>query len=145
MLENVVYHETEHPFLTDFLVDKYGFTEVEDDTQKVAKEQKPVSESSENEKDDTTVKVEVTKYSCHKKLAGDYLDAEIQIQIQGDIALTHTILQISPEEQQSTYSTVYQTVRISSVSGYAIQKLLERVVVDLGLIAGKQDWSFHRG
>ncbi|TFG14477.1 hypothetical protein EU537_03405 [Candidatus Thorarchaeota archaeon] len=144
VLENLVYHSTEHAFLSDLLEEKYGFTKVEDDTQEVSKEQKPVKKSSKLEADDKTIRTDVIRYSKHEKLAGDYLDANIRVSILGDVTSTHTILQINSDEKQSTYSTVYQTVRISSESGYAIEKMIDRLVVDLGLVIDKKKWSFHR-
>ncbi len=143
-LENLVYHSTEHPLLSDLLEDKYGFTRIEDDTQEVSKEQKPITQSLEERENDKIVKAEIKKYSKHKKLSGDYLDANIRVSILGDVTCTHTVIEINSDEQESNYTTTYQMIRISSNSGYAIQKLIDRLVVDLGLVISKSDWSFHR-
>ncbi len=143
-LENLVYHSTEHPLLSDILEDKYGFTRVEDDTQEVAKEQKQGTKSVEEVKDGKTVRAEIKKYSKHKKMAGNYVDADIRVNILGDVTCTHTTVEIGEDEEESNYTTTYQLIRISSESGYAIQKLIDRLVVDVGLVISKYDWSFHR-
>ncbi len=143
-LENLVYHSTDHPLLSDLLEEKYGFTRIEDDTQEVSKEQKPTTQSLEEKENDKIVKAEIKKYSKHKKLSGDYLDASIRVAILGDVTCTHTVVEINSDEQESNYTTTYQMIRISSDSGYAIQKLIDRLVVDLGLVISKSDWSFHR-
>jgi outer membrane translocation and assembly module TamA len=143
-LENLVYHSTEYPFLSDLLEEKYGFVMIEDDTQEVSKEQKPIDHSLEEDENDKTVKAEIKKYSEHKKLSGDYLDANIRVSILGDVASTHMIVEIAPDEQLSNYTTTYQMIRISSSSGYAVQKLIDRLVVDLGLVIPRFEWTFHR-
>ena len=48
------------------------------------------------------------------------------------------------EEKFPVYTTEYQMIKLVSESGYAMQHLIERLTVDLGLKIKSREWVFHR-
>lgn len=149
-LKNVVYRHTEFPLLGEFLVEKYGFKKIEEKEHEVSglREVIPIDRKEilfEEEVKAPIVSEEVEKkYSSLKIFEGNYLNTKIRVYIMGDIIRREDIVKISEEEQYPVYTTEYQMIKLVSESGYALQQLIERLSVDLGLRIRLKSWSFHR-
>lgn len=152
LLRNVIFRHSEFRSLEDFLVEKYGFSKVEEKEQKISelkqlippecKEKIAFKEESgapvvleENEK----------KLSVLKIYEGTFLESKIAVYIIGETAQKEDIITgVEAEEQYTVYTTEYQMVKLVSESGYAIQQLIERLTIDLGIAFGSKEWIFHR-
>lgn len=149
-LKNLVYHHTEFPLLGEFLIRKYGFKKVEGEEREVSRlrEKIPLDRMKivfEEEMKAPIVSEEVRrKYSSLKIFEGDYLDAKVKVYILGDIVRKEDAVEISEQERYPVYTAEYQMVKFVSESGYALQQLIERLTVDLGLKIGSKSWFFHR-
>lgn len=149
-LKKLVYRHTEFPLLGEFLVNKYGFRKVEEEAREVSRvrEEVPMDRMKivfKEEMKASVVLEEVRrKYSSIKIFEGIYLDAKINVYILGDVVQKEDTVEISEQERYSVYTAEYQMVKFTSESGYALQQLLERLTVDLGLKFGSKTWLFHR-
>ena len=148
-LKKLVYRHTEFPLLGEFLVNKYGFKKVEEEAREVSRVREvPMNRMKiilEEEIKAPVISEEVRrKYSSIKIFEGIYLDARINVYILGDVVQKEDTVEISEQERYSAYTAEYQMVKFTSESGYALQQLLERLTVDLGLKFGSKTWLFHR-
>lgn len=149
-LKNLVYRHTEFPLLGDFLVRKYGFKKMEEEAQEVSisREKIPVDRKKlvfEEEMRAPIVSEEIRrKYSSIKIFEGNYLDAEIKVYILGEVVRKEDTVEISEQERYPVYTAEYQMVKFVSESGYALQRLIEQLTVDLGLKIRSKRWFFHR-
>lgn len=84
------------------------------------------------------------RYSSLEFYEGSYLDAKIKVYFLGDITRKRDIVEISEEERYPIYMVEYQMVKLISESGYALQRLIEQLSVDLGLKIREKEWLFHR-
>jgi hypothetical protein len=145
-----VYSHTEYPLLGEFLVRKYGFKKVEEEAQEVSKleEKIPIDRTKvvfEEEMRAPIVSEEIRrKYSSLKIFEGNYQDAQIKVYILGDVVQKEDIVEISEQERYPVYTAEYQMVKLVSESGYALQRLIEQLTVDLGLKIRFKRWFFHR-
>ena len=140
VLKDVIFRHTESKFLSDFLIEKYGFTESQDKIKEIAKSKivaAPIGDAVEKE-------VEETKYSTTKILSGDFSDSQINIYILGEVVQKEDTIEIDDKENYTVYNSKYQLVKIASKSGYAITRLIESLSVDLGLEIKAKEWLFHR-
>lgn len=150
VLKNVVYRHTEFPLLGEFLVEKYGFKIIEEKAREVSEleEKIPIDRGEilfEEEMRAPIVSEEIErKYSSLKIYEGNYLDAEIRVYILGVITRKEDTVEISEEERYPVYTAEYQMIKLVSESGYALQRLIEQLSVDLGLKIGEKEWFFHR-
>lgn len=146
----MVYESIEVPSLEEFLVKKYGFKKVEEEAIEVSKteEKVPVHREKilfEEERSAPKILEEIRRrYSALETYEGSYLDAGITVCFLGDIAREKDMVEITEEERYPFYMVEYQMVKLVSESGYALQRLMERLSVDLGLKVGAKEWVFHR-
>ena len=146
VLKDVIFRHTESKFLSDFLVEKYGFTKQED---KIRETIKTKNNASQDEASNSSTDLEQTlgdtiKYSTTNILAGSFSDAKIQVQILGELAQKEDVIDINETEKYTVYNSKYQLIKVASPSGYAITQLIERLSVDLGLEIKTKEWLFHR-
>lgn len=142
VLKHVVYRHLELRSLEDFLAEKYGFRKIEEKEHKISElkhitpiERKEVAFEEEIER----------KLSSLKIYEGNYLDAEVKVYILGDVVQKEDVVVGAGEEgQYSVYTAEYQMIKLVSESGYAIQQLIERLNIDLGLEIRSEEWVFHR-
>jgi hypothetical protein len=142
VLRDTVYRHLELRSLDDFLVEKYGFSKIE------AKEHE-ISELRQIipiEREGTILEEETEKkLSSFKIYEGRHLDAKIRICILGDVIQKEDVIVGTGEEgQYPVYTAEYQMIKLISESGYAMQQLIERLAVDLGLEIKSREWVFHR-
>jgi len=149
-LKNLVYRHSEYVTLGDYLVEKYGFKTIEE-------VEHPITEMRELyqiDRSDVVLEHETeapivleavdTKTASHKIYEGSYMDQKIKIYVMGDIARTEDLVEISDTERYKVYTAQYQMIKLLGESGYALQKFIENVSVELGLKIEAQVWSFHR-
>lgn len=143
VLKDVVYRHSEFRSLEEFLVEKYGFSKIEEKEHKIFELKKliPVEEAGT-----PAILEEIEKkLSSLKIYEGNYLDATIKVCILGDIIQKEDmIVGAGEEEKYPVYTTEYQMIKLISESGYAMQHLIERLTVDLGLKIKSKEWVFHR-
>lgn len=131
LLKDVMFRHTEFRSLEDFLVEKYGFNKIEEKEHKIS-ELKHL-EGSEK------------KFSFLKIYEGIYLESKIGIYMLGDTSRKEdVVVEAGGEEQYTVYTVKYQMIKLISESGYAIQQLIERLTVDLGIDIKLKEWVFRR-
>ena len=142
VLRDVLYRHTKFALLEEFLVEKYGFSRIEEKEHEISGLRKIVP---------TGLKGMVLEEEIEKKLSslkiyeGSHLDSKIRIWILGDVIEEEdTIMGAGEEDQQPIYTAEYQMIKLVGQSGYAMQQLIERLVVDLGLGVKSKEWFFHR-
>jgi hypothetical protein len=145
VLKDVIFRHDEAKFLDEYLSEKYGFIIEEDkirETQKIKnnleKEKENISANAEQRFEETR------KYSATKVLSGNYSDAEIKIQMLGEITQKEDLIKMSEQDNYTVYSSKHQLIKIASKSGYAITQFIEQLSVDLGLEIKAKEWFFHR-
>lgn len=149
-LRDIIYRNTEFPLLEDFLVEKYGFKIVKDKKQELY-ELRNIFQMDRNEvifeeeASSYIITEEIErKYSLLKVLEGIFLEAKISVYIMGNVFLEEDIVEVREGEVQRIYTATYQMIKLVSLSGYAIQQLIERLKTDIGLKIGSMEWSFYR-
>lgn len=143
MLKNVVYRQTEFRSLEEFLVERYGFSKIEEKEHKISELRKLIPAKLEG----TTFEEEETerRLSSLKIYEGTHLDAKIRVCILGDVIQREDVtVAKGGEGEYLVYTAEYQMIKIVSESGYAIQQLIERLAVDLGMEIKSKEWVFHR-
>ncbi len=151
VLRDVVYRHGEFRSLEEFLADRYGFSKI------VEKEQE-TSESRETfptghtqvafEKEEMVSIAEriEKRFSFMKIYKGVYSGSEIEIYFLGKVTQEEDlIVETDPQDQYPIYTAGYQMIKLVGGSGYAIQHLIERLTIDLGLKINLKEWFFHRG
>ncbi|MCS7114955.1 MAG: hypothetical protein RMJ15_07355 [Nitrososphaerota archaeon] len=152
LLRNVVFRHSEYRSLEDFLVEKYGFSKVEEKKQKISELKQLIPPECKGkiafkEESGAPVVLEENerKISVLKIYEGTFLESKITVYIFGETAQKEDIISgVGTEEQYAIYTTEYQMVKLVSGSGYAIQQLFERLTMDLGIAVGSKEWIFHR-
>ncbi|KPV62293.1 MAG: hypothetical protein AOA65_1917 [Candidatus Bathyarchaeota archaeon BA1] len=150
VLKDVVYEHMGFPSLEEFLVEKYGFKKIEEKTHEVSRLWEKIPTRRERillkeEIGGPIVSEEIErKYSSLEFYEGSYLDAKIKVHFLGDITRKRDIVEISEEERYPIYMVEYQMVKLISESGYALQRFIEQLSVDLGLKIREKEWLFHR-
>jgi len=142
VLKDVVYRHSEFGSLEEFLVERYGFSKIEEKEHEISELKQIIPIESEG-----TILEEETekKLSSLKIYEGSHLDAKIRICILGDVIQKEEIIVGTGEEgQYQVYTAEYQMIKFVSESGYAMQQLIERLAVDLGLEIRSREWVFHR-
>jgi hypothetical protein len=143
MLKDVVYRHSEFRSLEEFLVERYGFGKIEEKEYKISELKKiiPIEEAKA-----PAVLEEIEKrLSSLKIYEGSHLDAKIEVYVLGDVIQKEDmIMGANREEQYPVYTAEYQMIKLISESGYAMQQLIERLTVDLGLEIKSKEWVFHR-
>ena len=151
VLKDVVYRHSEFRSLEEFLVEKYGFNKIEEKEHKISElkkiipiERKEIIFAEEAEAPVVSEEIE-KKLSSLKIYEGNYLDAKIKVCVLGGVIQKEDIIVGAEEEgQYPVYTAEYQMIKLISESGYAIQRLVERLTVDLGLKIKSEKWVFHR-
>lgn len=151
LLKGVVFRHTEYRSLEEYLVDKYGFKRIEEKEQLVSEirqiiptNHKKISFPEEARSPVVLEEVE-EKLSTLKIYEGVYFDAKVSIYIMGDVIQREDLIaEVGDREQYPIYTSEYQLVKMVSESGYALQQLIERLTVDLGLDVRSKEWVFHR-
>ena len=141
VLKDVVYRHSEFQSLEEFLVEKYGFSKIEEKEYKISELKKviPIERAGA-----PVVLEEIEKkLSSLKIYEGNYLEAKIKVCILGDVIQKEDII-VGEEEKYPVYTAEYQMIKLISESGYAMQHLIERLTVDLGLKIKSKEWVFHR-
>lgn len=151
LLKGVVFRHTDYRSLEEYLAEKYGFRKVEEKEQVLSEIRQVVLANHEKivfqEEAKSPVVLEETeeKISTLKVYEGEYLDAKVSIYVMGDVTQREDIvIEVCGERQYPIYTSEYQLIKIASESGYALQKLIERLTIDLGLDIRSKDWVFHR-
>lgn len=151
LLRGVIFRHTEYRSLEEYLVDKYGFKRVEEKEHVVSEIRQVIPANHERisfpeEAKSPVVLEEVEeKLSAFKIYEGVYLDSKISVYVMGDVIQREDIVtEIGGGEQYPIYTAEYQLVKMVSESGYALQQLIERLLVDLGLDVKSKEWVFHR-
>jgi len=149
LLKNVMFRNSEFRSLEDVLVEKYGFGKVEEKEQKISELKQQIPEEYrkkivfEEESRAPLVLEEVErKLSALKIFKGTFLESEVEVYILGEATQKENI--IVGEEQYIVYTAEYQMVKFVGKSGYAIQQLIERLTIDLGIEFKSKEWIFHR-
>jgi len=149
LLRNVIFRHSEFHSLEDVLVEKYGFSKIEEKEQKISELKQLIPEECkkrivfEEETTAPTVLEEIErKLSALKIYKGIFSENEIQVYILGETTQKEDI--VAGEEQYTIYTAEYQLVKLVSKSGYAIQQLIERLTMDLGIEFKSKEWIFHR-
>lgn len=142
VLKDVVYRHSEFGSLEEFLVERYGFSKIEEKEHEISELKKIIL----IEREGTILEEETEKkFSSLKIYEGSHLDAKIRICILGDVIQKEDIIVGTGEEgQYPVYTAEYQMIKLISESGYAMQQLIERLAVDLGLEIKSREWVFHR-
>jgi hypothetical protein len=142
VLKDVVYRHSEFRSFEEFLVERYGFSKIEEKEHEISELKKIIS----MEREETILEEEIEKkLSSLKIYEGSHLDAKIRICILGDVIQKEDIIGGTGEEgQYQVYTAEYQMIKLISESGYAMQQLIERLAVDLGLEIKSREWVFHR-
>lgn len=149
-LRDVVYRNTDLPLLEDLLVEKYGFRVVSDKKQELYELRDVFQMDREGvvfkEEADAYILTEEVerKYSLLKVLEGIFSEAKISIYIMGDVLCKEDIVDVGEGEWHRIYTATYQMIKLVSISGYAMQQLIERLKTDVGLKIGSTEWSFYR-
>lgn len=149
-LRDVIYRNTELPLLEDLLVEKYGFRVVSDKKQELYESRDVFQMDREEvifkEEADAYILTEEVerKYSSMKVLEGIFSEAKISIYIMGDVLCKEDIVDVGEGEWHRIYTATYQMIKLVSISGYAMQQLIERLKTDVGLKIGSTEWSFYR-
>jgi hypothetical protein len=146
VLKDVVFRYTAAKLLSDFLIEKYGFIQEENKIKETAKSKTALQqEKTGNIYPSSEQKLEETrKYSTTKILSGNFSDAKIIIHILGLLVQKEDAVEINGEENYKVYNSQYQLIKIASKSGYAINRFIEQLNVDVGLEIKSKDWFFHR-
>ncbi|MBO3802257.1 MAG: hypothetical protein JTT11_00020 [Candidatus Brockarchaeota archaeon] len=150
VLKDVMYRSSEYRTLEEFLIGKYGFRKVEEEEHEIRrlKQVMRVDKTQFFLKDELSAPVvseETEKeFSSMEILEGFYLDAGVRVYVLGDVTRTEDIVEAGGDEKYPVYTATYQMVKLVSESGYAIQQLIERLGVDLGLRIERKDWFFHK-
>ena len=143
VLKDVVYRHSEFRLLEEFLVERYGFSKIEEKEYKISELKKiiPIKKAKA-----PAVLEEIEKrLSSLKIYEGSYLDAKIEAYILGDEVQKEDIIMGTEKlEQYPVYTAEYQMIKLISESGYSLQQFIERLAVDLGLEIKSKEWVFHR-
>ncbi len=151
VLKDVVYRHSGFRSLEEFLVEKYGFSKIEEKEHKISElkkiipiEGKEIIFAEEAEAPVISEKIE-RKLSSLKIYEGNYLDAKIRVCILGGVIQKEDIIVGAEEEgQYPVYTAEYQMIKLIGESGYAMQQFIERLTVELGLKIKSKEWVFHR-
>lgn len=151
LLKGVVFRHTEYRSLEDYLTEKYGFRRVEEKEQVVSENRQVISADhrkivfNEETKSPIVVEEAEEKFSTLKIYEGKYLNTNISVYIMGDIIYREDVVtEVQGKEQYPIYTSEYQLIKLISDSGYALQQLIERLTIDLGLGFRSKEWVFYR-
>lgn len=151
LLKGVVFRHTEYKLLEEYLIEKYGFRRIEENEQTVSEIRQIVPANHkkivfhEEVKSPVIVEESEEKVSTLKIYEGEYLDAKISVYIMGNVVQREDVVaEAGGEEQYTVYTSEYQLIKIVSSSGYALQQLIERLMIDLGLDVKSKEWVFYR-
>ncbi|MEM2323294.1 MAG: hypothetical protein QW374_03755 [Candidatus Bathyarchaeia archaeon] len=151
LLRGVVFRHTEYRSLEEYLIEKYRFRKVGEKEQVILENRHIIPADykrilDEGAKIPAMLEESEKKFSALKIYEGEYLDAKVYIYVMGEV--THRedmVAEASGEEQNLVYTSIYQLIKLVSSSGYALQQLIERLTIDLGLDIKSKEWGFHRG
>ena len=148
-LNRVIFRHKEYKELDDFLIKQYGFYLIEESEKEISKtkEVKTITRGDTNTQKEIKTKIFLEeggkKTSSNKIFEGNHMDNKIRINILGDLIHIESIMEIE-DEKYKIYTVEYQMIKLSSESGYSLQRFLEKLISNLGLSIGAQKWSFHR-
>lgn len=151
LLKGVMFRHTEYELFEEYLAEKYGFKRIEEREQTLSEIKQIVPVDYKKiifceEAGSPIVLEEIEeKFSVLKVYEGEYLDAKIFVYIMGDVIQREDIVtEAGGEERYPVYTSEYQLIKFVSNSGYALQQLIERLTIDLGLEIRSKEWVFHR-
>ena len=135
--------------MEDVLVERYGFSKIEEKEQKISELKQLIPEECKKKiifEEESTAPVILEeierKLSALKIYSGIFLESDIQVYILGETTQKEDI--VAGEEQYIIYTAEYQMVKLVSKSGYAIQQLIEQLTMDFGIEFRSKEWVFHR-
>ena len=135
--------------MEDALVEKYGFSKIEEKEQKISELKQLIPEECKKKiifEEESTAPVVLEeierKLSALKIYSGIFLESDIQVYILGETTQKEDI--VAGEEQYTIYTAEYQMVKFVSKSGYAIQQLIEQLTMDFGIEFKSKEWVFHK-
>jgi len=145
----VVFRHSEFRSLEDALVEKYGFSKIEEKEQKISELKQLIPEECKKKiifEEESTAPVVLEEIernlSALKIYSGIFLESDIQVYILGETTQKEDI--VAGEEQYTIYTAEYQMVKFVSKSGYAIQQLIEQLTMDFGIEFKSKEWVFHK-
>lgn len=151
VLRNVLFRDSDSHSLEDFLVEKYGFSKIEEKEQKISELKQLLPPEcrgkivfEEESKAPLVLEESEKKLSILKIYEGMFFDSRIRFYLLGETTRKEDIVGTGEQEQLTIYSAEYQMVKFVGESGYAIQQLIERLTIDLGMAIGSKEWIFHR-
>lgn len=151
LLKGVMFRHMEYKSLEEYLAEKYGFKRIEEKEHVVSEDRQIVPVHYEKivfqggDKGPIVLEETEEKLSTLKVYEGEYMDAKISLYIMGDVIQREDVVtEAGGGEQYSIYTSEYQLIKLVSESGYALQQLIDRLVVDLGLDVKSKEWIFHR-
>lgn len=152
LLRNVIFRNSDFRSLEDFLVERYGFSQVEEKEQEISELKQLITPeykkriALEGESEAPVVLEEnEKKLSVMKIYEGTFIESKITVYIIGETTQKEDLVTgVETEEQYTIYNAEYQLVKFVSDGGYAIQQLIERLTTDLGISFGSKEWIFHR-
>lgn len=150
ILRGVIFKHTEYQSLQEYLSAKYGFKKVKEKKQAVSEIKQMIPANHEKIVFEEEAKSPIVLEENEKKMSlleiyeGTYLEARISVFIMGDVIQREDIVEGASGEQYSIFTAEYQMMKFVSRSGYSLQRLIEQMVIDLGLEIKSKEWVFHR-
>lgn len=130
LLEDVVVRSVDYPSLEDFLERRLNFERVEED--------ECILETLRLKPAAVLMRGEGTAV-----YSGQFMGVKVAVEFLGAMEKEVEVVKVDDEEQK-VYSARYEMIKAVSESGYALQRLVEELEVDLGLRIGRREWVFHR-
>ncbi|MEM0345013.1 MAG: hypothetical protein QXP94_02400 [Thermofilaceae archaeon] len=135
VLEGVRLRSTDYRSLEEYLERRLGFRRVEGD--EVVLRTLRLETAGEHAEITVERGFETTVY------AGYFMGVDVLAEFLGEEEKGMEVVSVDGEEF-NVFTSAYKMVKFSSVSGYVLQRLLEELVVDLGIQYSRKDWTFHR-
>lgn len=135
VLEGVRLRSTDYRTLEEYLEKRLGFRRVGDD--------EVVLRTLRMETAGEHAEIVVERGFETAAYAGHFMGVDVLIEFLGAEEKGVEVVTVNGEEL-NVYTSAYKMVKFSSVSGYALQRLLEELVVNLGIQYSKKEWVFHR-
>ncbi|MCS7119668.1 MAG: hypothetical protein RMJ07_00740 [Nitrososphaerota archaeon] len=150
LLRDVLFKHPEFTSLEDYLARRCGFQKIEEKERKISelKELFPYRHEKiviEEEGGASVVLGEVEKkVSSLKIYEGTFLESDIEVYMLGETTRKEVIVGVGEKEKYTVHMAEYRMIKIISRSGYAIQQLLEQLLVDIGIEIKSKEWVFQR-
>lgn len=135
VLRGVAFRSLDYSSLEDFLEKALSFSRVEVEEVVVGREEQLLAPRARV--------VELVSEREMVRYSGSYVDAVVVVEILGSVKRGEEVVKVNGEEQK-VFVAKYEMVKFVSKSGYALQRLVEELEVELGLHAEERGWAFHR-